>query len=75
MVNSTHIIGMVITLLIIAGFGFYAGTRINDEKDYAGSSRKAGTTVVVGTILGTLVSGNSTIGAAQLAFLYGMDGW
>ncbi|MHB9074262.1 MAG: sodium:solute symporter family protein [Desulfobaccales bacterium] len=74
-ITSSHIIGMVFTLLIIIGFGIYAGTRVKTEKDFDGSSRKTGSIVVAGTIMGTLVGGNATVGTAQLAFLYGMDAW
>jgi SSS family solute:Na+ symporter len=74
-VTSSHIIGMVVTLLIIVGSGIYAGTRVKDEKDFSGAARKAGSAVVAGTIMGTLVGGASTIGTAQLAFQYGLDGW
>ncbi len=74
-ITSAHIIGMVITLVVIVGFGLYAGTRVKDEKDFAGSSRKGGAAIVAGTIMGTMVGGNATIGTAQLAFLYGLDAW
>jgi SSS family solute:Na+ symporter len=66
---------MVITLLIVVAFGLYAGTRVKDERDFAGSARKSGSIVVAGTIMGTLVGGNATVGTAQLAFLYGLDAW
>ena len=74
-ITSGHIIGMVLTLLIIAASGVYAGTRVKDERDFSGASRKAGSAVVAGTIMGTLVGGASTIGTAELAFRYGLDGW
>ena len=74
-ITSGHIIGMVVTLSIIVGAGIYAGTRVKGEKDFSGASRKAGSAVVAGTIMGTLVGGSSTIGTAQLAFRYGLDGW
>ncbi len=74
-ITSGHIIGMVVTLLIIVGFGIYAGTKVKGERDFSGASRKAGSAVVAGTIMGTLVGGSSTIGTAQLAFRFGLDGW
>ena len=74
-ITTGHIIGMVVTLLLIVGTGIYAGTRVKDEKDFSGASRKAGSAVVAGTIMGTLVGGASTIGTTQLAFQYGLDGW
>jgi SSS family solute:Na+ symporter len=74
-ITTGHIIGMVVTLLIIVCAGIYAGTKVKGEKDFSGASRKAGSAVVAGTIMGTLVGGSSTIGTAQLAFQYGLDGW
>jgi len=74
-ITTGHIIGIVVTLLIIVCAGIYAGTRVKDEKDFSGAARKAGSAVVAGTIMGTLVGGSSTIGTAQLAFQYGLDGW
>jgi len=73
--TSGHIIGMVSTLLLIVAFGVYAGIRVKDENDFSGAARKAGSTVVAGTIMGTLVGGASTIGSTQLAFQRGLDGW
>jgi len=73
--TSGHIVGMVSTFLLIVGFGIYAGTRVKEEDDFSGAARKAGSAVVAGTIMGTLVGGASTIGTAQLAFQYGLDGW
>ncbi len=75
LITPAHIFGMVITLLVIVGFGLYAGTKVKDERDFAGSSRKGGAAIVAGTIMGTMVGGNATIGTAQLAFLYGLDAW
>ncbi len=73
--TTGHFIGMVVTLLVVVGSGIYAGTKVKDEKDFSGAARKAGSAVVAGTIMGTLVGGASTIGTAQLAFRYGLDAW
>ena len=74
-IASGHILGMAATLLVIVGFGVYAGSRVKSERDFSGSSRKAGAVVVAGAIMGTLVGGASTVGTAQLAFQFGLDGW
>lgn len=39
------------------------------------SGNSSGSVLVVGTILGTLVGGASTIGTAQLAFVHGFSAW
>ncbi len=74
-ITSGHIIGMVVTLILIIGVGIYAGTQVKNAADFSGSSRKAGPLLVAGTIMGTLVGGASTIGTAQLAFQFGIDAW
>lgn len=43
--------------------------------DFALAGRNAGSWSVAGAIMGTLVGGASTIGTAQLAFLYGLSAW
>ncbi len=74
-INSGHIIGMVVTLLLIIGVGIYASSQVRCAADFSGSSRKAGSPLVAGTIMGTLVGGASTIGTAQLAFQFGLCAW
>lgn len=74
-IASGHIIGMVATLFFIIGVGIYAGSQVKSAADFSGSSRKAGSTLVAGTIMGTLVGGSSTIGTAQLAFQFGLCAW
>jgi SSS family solute:Na+ symporter len=46
---------------------------VKNAADFSGKSRTAGTALVAGTIMGTLVGGASTIGTAQLAFTSGLD--
>lgn len=70
-----HIFGMAATLLLIVGVGIYAGSKVKTAADFSGSSRKAGSALIAGTIMGTLVGGASTIGTAQLAFQYGLCAW
>lgn len=43
--------------------------------EFALSGRKASSLNVFGAITGTLVGGASTIGTAQLAFMYGLSAW
>jgi SSS family solute:Na+ symporter len=74
-ITSGHIIGMAVTLLLIIGVGIFAGSKVKTAADFSGSSRKAGSALVAGTIMGTLVGGASTVGTAQLAFEYGLCAW
>lgn len=71
----THLAGMVIALAVILGLGVYSVKKIKTAVDFSVSGRSAGPFLVMGTILGTLVGGASTIGTAQLAYLYGFSAW
>lgn len=70
-----HVIGIVFTLVIITLVGVYSGRKVKTSSDFSVGGKKANTGIVVGTIMGTLVGGASTIGTAQLAFLYGFSAW
>ncbi len=53
-----------------------AGSRgIADGGDFSLAGRRSGPWQVSGAIMGTLVGGASTIGTAQLAFLFGVSAW
>ncbi len=73
--TTSHIIGIIITLTVIALIGVYAGSRVKSARDFSVGGRRAGVTVVAGTIMGTLVGGASTVGTAQLAFNFGLCAW
>ena len=64
------IIGLVVTIVVIAGLSIFSGTRAK-----GGESAKNGSAIVAGVIIGTLVGGSSTVGTAQLAYNYGMSAW
>ncbi|MBD1399151.1 sodium:solute symporter family protein [Pelovirga terrestris] len=49
--------------------------RATNGADYVLTGRKASSLNVFGAITGTLVGGASTIGTAQLAFMYGLSAW
>lgn len=70
-----HFAGILAALSVIAAVGIYAGSKVKSAEDFATGGRKAGWTLVAGTILGTLVGGASTIGTAQLAFQFGFSAW
>ena len=67
--------GVAAVLLLICGIGIWSGRQIKSGGDFSGGGRSAGAGIVVGTIVGTLVGGSSTIGTAQLAFSYGFSAW
>ncbi|MGM0651546.1 MAG: sodium:solute symporter family protein [Bacillota bacterium] len=73
--KTLHFLGMAVAVLIVFGIGIYAGSKVKTTLDFSVSGRKAGAFLVMGTILGTLVGGASTIGTAQLAYLYGFSAW
>ena len=70
-----HFVGGLATFAIFVAVGIYSGKKVANAADFANASRRAGSTLVVGTITGTLVGGASTIGTAQLAFTYGLSAW
>ena len=70
-----HIMGILLTLVLIAGVSAYSGKKVKSASDFSTGGGKAGSFIVAGTIMGTLVSGQATIGTAQLAFTFGMSAW
>ena len=74
-IGFLHIVGMVLTLALIAGVGVWSGRRVQDAADFTTGGGKAGPWLVCGAIMGSLVSGQATVGTAQLAFTYGLSAW
>jgi len=70
-----HILGIILTLILITVIGVYSGRLVETASDFSHGGRKSGRGIIAGTIMGTLVGGASTIGTAQLAFLYGFSAW
>ena len=70
-----HCIGLLATILLIISIGVYSGRKVKSAADFASGGSKAGAWIVCGAIMGTLVSGQATIGTAQLAFSYGLSAW
>jgi len=73
--SATHLAGFVITLALIVGISVRSGRKVHSSSDFSVGGRKAGSLIVAGTIMGTLVGGASTIGTAQLAYTYGFSAW
>lgn len=70
-----YIVGIVLTILIITIAGVYSGKKVTETSDFSGKSKNASFLLVAGTVIGTFAGGSSTIGTAQLAFLYGLSAW
>lgn len=73
--SPLHVVGLVATILLIIGIGVYSGRKVSSAADFSSGGSQAGAWIVCGAIMGTLVSGQATIGTAQLAFSYGMSAW
>jgi SSS family solute:Na+ symporter len=71
----THYSGVFLVLLLITGLGLYSGLRVKSAGDFSEGGRRAGAGLVAGAVMGTLAGGASTIGTAQLAFIYGFSAW
>ncbi|SCJ31064.1 Acetate transporter ActP [uncultured Eubacterium sp.] len=74
-IGILHIIGIIMTIALIIGVGIYSGTKVSGDSDFSTGGQSAGPWIVCGTIMGALVSGQATIGTAQLAYLYGLSAW
>lgn len=73
--NIWIISGIILVLGTIIGIGVYSGSRVKNSSDFLTGGGQAGAWLVCGTIMGSLVSSQATIGTAQLAFNYGLSAW
>lgn len=74
MLTTIHIIGILLTVGILLAASILSGRKVKDSRSFT-TGGKAGSWMVCGAILGTLVGGQSTIGTAQLAFAFGLSAW
>lgn len=74
MLTTVHIIGIILTVSLLLAVSILSGRKVKDAKAFTTGGR-AGSWMVCGAILGTLVGGQSTIGTAQLAFSFGLSAW
>lgn len=74
MLTAVHIIGIILTVGILLAVSLLSGRKVKDAHSFTTGGR-AGSWMVCGAILGTLVGGQSTIGTAQLAFSFGLSAW
>lgn len=73
-VSLVHIVGILLTVGLLLLVGILSGRKVKDSRGFVSGGR-AGSWMVCGIIMGTLVGGQSTIGTAQLAFCYGLSAW
>ena len=73
--SSTQFISMIVVLVLASIPGLLAAKKVKSEADYSVGGRKAGSVMVAGTIIGTIVGAAATIGTAQLGFKGGISAW
>ena len=74
-ISFYHILGILLSIVLIEIVGILSSRKVKSADDFSRAGGKAGTWVVCGTIMGTLIGGQSTVGTAQLAFTYGISAW
>lgn len=74
MLTAVHVIGILLTVGVLLAVSVLSGRKVKDARSFT-TGGKAGSWMVCGAVLGTLVGGQSTIGTAQLAFAYGLSAW
>ena len=74
MLTAVHVVGILLTVGVLLAVSVLSGRKVKDARSFT-TGGKAGSWMVCGAVLGTLVGGQSTIGTAQLAFAYGLSAW
>ena len=74
MLTPLHIIGILLTIGLILAASFLSGRKVKDAKAFT-TGGKAGSWMVCGALMGTLMGGQCTVGTAQLAFNFGLSAW
>lgn len=67
--------GIILVVGIILAVGLFSGRRVQNSKDFLSGGGKAGSFLVAGAIMGSLVGSQATMGTAQLSFQYGFSSW
>lgn len=73
-ITISHIIGSILTLLLFLFLGIYSGKNVKNDDDFNTGGKGLGALLVTGSMVGTMVGGNTTIGTAQLAYTNGFSG-
>ena len=74
-ISIYHILGLILAVALIEVVGILSVKKVKNASDFNTGGGRAGTWVVAGAIIGTLVGGQSTVGTAQLAFNFGISAW
>lgn len=74
-VDIPFMLAFTLTLAGIVYFAWGGKAKAETSDDFSLGGRKASSWNVFGAISGTLVGGASTIGTAQLAYMYGLSAW
>ncbi|MEG2203956.1 MAG: hypothetical protein RRY21_02225, partial [Oscillospiraceae bacterium] len=72
--GASQLIGMLLTLGVITAVGIRSGRHVKSAADFSTGGGRAGSLIVAGSLMGTLVGGAATIGTAQLAYTNGFSG-
>ena len=67
--------GIALVVALILTVGLLSGRRVKNSSDFLSGSGKAGTFLVAGAVMGSLVGSQATMGTAQLSFQFGFSGW
>lgn len=70
-----HLLGAVVSLIAVTVVGIVSGKKVKSTADFSAARGKLGEPMIIGSIVGTVVGGSSTIGAAQSAFTMGFSAW
>lgn len=71
--SVSQYVGIVLTLFAVVAIGVLSMRGIHGSRDFRGDSHRSSSAVVMGAIVGTIIGGSSTIGTAQLAYVYGLS--
>lgn len=63
--------GALTVLLAFVTIGIFSGSKVKNAEDFSIAKNKASTPMIIGSSVGTLVGGASTVGTAQMAFTFG----
>ncbi len=74
-IDVPFMLAFLFTLGGIVYFAWGGKSKAENSTDFSLGGRKASSWNVFGAISGTLVGGASTIGTAQLAYMYGLSAW
>jgi SSS family solute:Na+ symporter len=75
MLHPLFLLSFCATLALIIFLAWAGKNKARNGTDFSLGGRRAGPWNVFGAITGTLVGGASTIGTAQLAFMWGVSAW